>query len=322
MSAPEISVVVASHDRPVRLRWLLNALEEQTVPRERWEVIVAHDSRGPETDQLLSTHPLAQDGTLRFVRLPPGSAPPGANRNAALKLARAPLIAFTDDDCRPPTDWLARSLAAAKRNPGAIVQGRTIKDPAERFILHAPHTHSQIISPPSPWAECCNIVYPKDLIERAGGFREETYTGEDTELAMRCKALGAEYVGDPAMVTRHAVVELSLFKLLRGLWRWQDLPVLIKRHPDMRKAFPLWIFWKRSHAWLPSFLAGLWLGQRRGLQWTVLCVPFLTHTMPTHGTDPRGRYRNFVETPSRVAVVITEFVVLAIGSIRHRGLLL
>src|SRR2546426_5419523 len=100
MSTPEISVVVASHDRPLRLRWFLNALEEQTLPRDRWEIVVAHDSVGPETDELLSTHPLAQDGTLRFVKLPASSAPPGANRNAALKLARAPLIAFTDDDCR------------------------------------------------------------------------------------------------------------------------------------------------------------------------------------------------------------------------------
>src|SRR6478735_4805058 len=81
---PEISVVVASHDRPVRLRWLLNALEEQTLARERWEVVVAHDSSGPETEALLRDHPLARDGTLRHASLPAGSAPPGANRNAAL----------------------------------------------------------------------------------------------------------------------------------------------------------------------------------------------------------------------------------------------
>jgi glycosyltransferase involved in cell wall biosynthesis len=322
MSTPEISVVVASHDRPVRLRWLLNALEEQTLPRERWEVIVAHDSEGPETDKLLTTHPLAQDGTLRYVKLPPSSAPPGANRNAALELARAPVIAFTDDDCRPPADWLARALHAARRHPGAIVQGHTTKDPAESNILNAPHTHSQWIVPPSPWAECCNIVYPKELIERAGGFRVETYTGEDTDLAMRCKALGAEYVGEPSLVNYHAIGEISFLRMLRGLWRWQDLPVLIKRHPEMRKAFPMWIFWKRAHVWLPGFLAGLWLGHRRGLQWTVLCVPYVAHTMPTHGTHPRGRYRNLMEMPSKLAVTITEFVVLVIGSIRHRSLLI
>ena len=35
----DVSVVVPSHERPLRLRWLLNALEEQTLP-ERWELLV------------------------------------------------------------------------------------------------------------------------------------------------------------------------------------------------------------------------------------------------------------------------------------------
>src|SRR4051794_18197745 len=117
-SAPEISVVVASHDRAVRLRWLLNALEEQTLPPECWEVVVGHDSAGPETEELLRTHPLAASGRLSHVRLPPGSAPPGANRNAALALARGETVAFTDDDCRPPTQWLEHALAAARQQPG------------------------------------------------------------------------------------------------------------------------------------------------------------------------------------------------------------
>src|SRR5213593_4083172 len=60
MADPLISVVVPSHERPLRLRWLLNALEEQTLAREQWEVIVAHDS-GPETQELLREHPLAAD---------------------------------------------------------------------------------------------------------------------------------------------------------------------------------------------------------------------------------------------------------------------
>ena len=37
---PEISVALATRDRPVRLRWLLNALEEQTLARDRFEVVV------------------------------------------------------------------------------------------------------------------------------------------------------------------------------------------------------------------------------------------------------------------------------------------
>src|SRR3954447_9385248 len=128
---PEISVVIASHDRPVRLRWLLNALEEQTLAPERFDVGVGHDSHDPETETLLHSHPLTEAGRLRSVRLPAGSAPPGRNRNAALGLVGAPLVVFTDDDCRPPPEWLERALVAAHRHPGAIVQGTTRPDPDE-----------------------------------------------------------------------------------------------------------------------------------------------------------------------------------------------
>ena len=322
MPTPEVAVVVPSHDRPLRLRWLLNALADQTVARERFEVIVGHDSAGPETEELLTTHELARDGTLRHATLPPGSAPPGANRNAALELVRAPLVAFTDDDCRPPRNWVEQVLAAAERHPGAIVQGATVKDPDELAITHATNYHSQWIRPPTPWGECCNVLYPREWIERAGGFKEDTYTGEDTDLLYRCRKLGAEYVGDPEMLTFHAIVETTLLKRMKGLARWGDLPVLVKRHPELRDAFPLWIFWKRTHVWLPLFAAGAVMGQRRHLGWTALCVPWLLHGVPVHGTTPRGRLRELSEVPGRLLVDTTEFAVLTAGSVRHRSLLI
>ena len=74
--APELSVVVPSHNRPLRLRWLLNALETQSLDPEKFEVVVVHDS-GPETDELLETHPLSGAGRLRSERIPPGTGKPG-----------------------------------------------------------------------------------------------------------------------------------------------------------------------------------------------------------------------------------------------------
>jgi GT2 family glycosyltransferase len=315
----EVSVVIPSHARRLRLRWLLNSLEEQTLPRERWEVVVSHDSAEEETERLLTEHPLARAGVLRHVTLAAGTALPGRNRNAAWRLARAPLIAFTDDDCRPPAQWLANALAAAQRHPGAIVQGATMPDPEEGEIGRtAPHSHSQSIWPPTLRAECCNIVYPREVLERCGGFPEDMLVGEDTALAQMAVGSGVPFVGAPEVVTRHAIDEVSLARLLRGSWRWQGLPLLVRRHPRVRVLFPLGLFWKRTHVWALPAVAGVALMRRSRLA-SLLTVPYLVHATPArHGQHPRGRFRAIAELPGLFAVDLSEMAALAWGSIRHR----
>lgn len=319
---PRIAVVVASHDRPLRLRWLLNALEEQTLDRRLWEIVVADGSTGHEAAAVLRDHPLAREGTLRHLTLPPSPGSAGRLRNAGWRLARAPLIAFTDDDCRPPPEWLERALVAAEQSPGAIVQGATRPDPDEQGLLRAPHRHTQLIEPPTPFAQACNIVYPRRVLERVGGFREEPVrTGEDAELALRARAAGTPYVGAPEVLTYHAVEPMWLPRRLHSSWRWQDLALLVKRHPEARRHYPLRIFWKRTHACLALAAAGLVLGRRKPLV-GLLALPWLWEARPRYGPTPRGRLRALAELPSAMAVDVAEAAALAVGSARHRTLFL
>jgi glycosyltransferase involved in cell wall biosynthesis len=320
--APEIAVVVASHDRPLRLRWLLEALSEQTLERERFEVVVAHDSTGLETDALLRAHPLAGHGTLRHVRRPPGSSPPGANRNAAWRAARAPIVAFTDDDCRPPREWLARALQAARAHPGAIVQGATHPDPDERRLLYAPVHHKQDIEPPTAWAQTCNIVYPRELLERLGGFDEARMVGEDAALAAAARESGVDVVAAPDVLTYHAVVPVPLPRYLRALRRWEDLPLLVREHPTVRWLFPLGLFWKWPHAWLPLALAGIPLTRRTYGLSLLLALPWAKASLPYYGPGKRNLVFRLRQLPRRLAIDLTEMAVLARGSVRHRAPLL
>jgi len=315
----KLSVVVASHDRPLRLRWLLNALEEQTLEREVYEVVVAHDSSGPETEELLRSHPLAAAGVLRHITFAAGPGP-ATKRNAAWRLACGETILFTDDDCRPPADWLANALAAVERHPAAIVQGTTRVDPDELAVKHhAPHARSQEVTPPTPFAQTCNIAYPRALLERTGGFDEALplAAGEDTDLAIRAQALGADMVAAPEVLTYHAVEAVTLPARLRETWRWQHLAYVVRRHPQLREHMPLRLFWKPSHARLAPALVGLALARRHPLA-LLLAAPWVAASRPSYGSSPRGLARAASELPARMAIDAVETAAMARGAVRHR----
>jgi glycosyltransferase involved in cell wall biosynthesis len=322
VTTPAAAIAVSTHDRTLRLRWLLNSLTEQT--RSDFEVIVAHDSPSPETGELLRTHPLAQSGRLRSLSFPPRSVLPGAKRNAAWQEATANLILFTDDDCRPRADWVECAVAGAASSPGAILQGLTVPDPDESAVLRgAPWAHTVLVEPPTAWAETCNIAYPRELLARIDGFDPELRVGEDTDVAIRAREAGAELIGSPEMVVYHAVEEQFLPGKLRSLGRWRDMAMLVKRHPQMRRHMWGGIWWKPEHAALTGALAGAALacgGHRTA--GAALALPWLALATRHRGYRPRGLLRSATELPGRAAIDATEMVVLAQGSARYRTLLL
>jgi GT2 family glycosyltransferase len=230
-------------------------------------------------------------------------------------------VVFTDDDCRPPEQWLERVLEAARGHPGAIIQGPIEGDPDEAVIRRAPFPNTQSFSRvPRPWAECCNIVYPRELIEAVGGFAEDVRVGEDTDLNLRARATGASYLGDARMGTFHAIEEASLRQSIRSAWRWGEVAILLKRHPELRRELPLRLFWKREHALLLLALAGIMLGRHRVAS-AAVCLPWaLSHR--THGGGVRGRIRQLLELPGWVAIDMTELVALTASSLRHRTIVL
>ncbi len=315
--APELSIVVPSHRRRIRLRWLLNALEDQTLARERFEVIVA--TTNDELAAIVTEHPLG----ARHVR--PHASSPSAQRNAGWRAARSPLILFTDDDCRPDPAWAERMLAAAAEHPGAIVQGATGSDPLEWAVLSSPHARTLRVRPPGPFAQTCNILYPRELLERAGGFDEgfPGPAGEDLDLALRARALGADYVGAPEARVWHAVEGNALPGAVRIAWKWADIPYLVKRHPELRREhrYPLRIFWRTRHFQFALAACGVALA-RRSRVFALLAGPYLHRLATRRGTKRRDVAASVVEIPSHALVDAVEVGALAWGSVKHRTLVL
>jgi glycosyltransferase involved in cell wall biosynthesis len=316
--SPEISVVIATRDRPVRLAAALEALRAQTIGTGRFEVIVVDDGSGPQTRELLAR--LSDDDGLGVQVIRLAGNGPAAARNAGWRAATAPLIAFTDDDCEPTPSWLEAVLGMAAASPGAIVQGVTGPIPREAELLNRPFTRTRSIPGPNPWFATCNIAYPRGLLERLGGFDElfPEALGEDTDLGWRALETGAhvEFAGDA--VVHHAVEDLGPAGYMRHALRGADAVYAFRRHPGLRaQALRYGVFRNPSLARLALALAGLALARR----WRVaalLALPYARNVLGRSMASDAGP----AVAPYLVAYDLAQAYTSLRGSIRHRTLVL
>ena len=314
---PEISVVVATHQRAVRLSSLLDALEQQTLPREKFEVVVVDDGSTDDTPRVLEEAVASRPLDLRVVRREAAGGPATA-RNAGWKVARGGIVAFTDDDCRPTPGWLEALLDAGAGRPGRIVQGRTGPDPAESERL-GPFARTVEVSGPSPYFQTCNIAYPRDLLEELGGFDESfpVPAGEDGDLGHRAVRQGAVRTFAPDAVVHHAVDEVGPLGILRRATRVTGEIPAFRLHPELRAVLGNGVFYKSSH---PLFLqAALALGlATRHPSSAIFALPYALH-MRGRAQRSRGALRH---VPFFVVHDAVEIAATVRGAVRHRTLVL
>jgi glycosyltransferase involved in cell wall biosynthesis len=128
VTSPAIAVVVPTHDRAHLLPRLVACLEAQR-DVSAFEVVIVDDASTDDTPRVLAALVGRSALTMRVERLA-SNAGPATARNVGWRATSAPLVAFTDDDCLPQPQWLARLLAAA--DAADIVQGRTLPEPSQR----------------------------------------------------------------------------------------------------------------------------------------------------------------------------------------------
>lgn len=96
-----ISVVVCTHNGARTLEACCVSLENQTLSKSSYEVIVVNDASTDTTADILSKH---------NVKVITNNSNKGlsASRNIGIQNTQADLVAFTDDDCVVGNDWLEK----------------------------------------------------------------------------------------------------------------------------------------------------------------------------------------------------------------------
>lgn len=222
-SVLRISVVLPTYNRLDRLRRVLDALAQQTLPCETFEVIVVSDGSTDGTNAFLER--LETPFCLRPIFQENGGV--AVARNAGLAWARAPFVLFVDDDVVPDPDLLAAHL---RRHDGlgkpAVVIGPMLTPadfPMPPWVRweQAMLTKQYEAMIEGAWQPTARQFYtgnsslPRRQLQESGGFDGRFRRAEDVELAYRLAGMGLSFFFAPEAIGYHFAE--------RSFSSWQDI---------------------------------------------------------------------------------------------------
>jgi GT2 family glycosyltransferase len=203
-----ISVVVPTYNRATTLARCLDGLAAQTYAER--EIIVVDDGGSESAAEVVSLFP-----AMRLVRQT--HAGPAAARNRGIEAAAGEIVAFTDDDCLPPSDWLVRLAEGFCRHPevagvgGLLLAPKELRkaNPLARFeayvtqVRHAAGEREILGGFDCPSGGTNNMAYRREALSAVGGFDESFRyaAGEDADLKLRLAQNGALFLYLPVAVT-------------------------------------------------------------------------------------------------------------------------
>jgi GT2 family glycosyltransferase len=227
MPGPQISVVIPVRDGALTLPALLDALEAQTLARDRFEIVVvdngSRDGSGAR----------ARERGVRVVDEPrPNRA---RARNRGVDGARGAQIAFTDADCLPAPGWLSALSACLAGAPlaGGAVELVAGERPSRWEQLERLWRFRQEAAVAQGWAATANLGVRRDAFLAVAGFDPAyRHIGEDVDFCLRARAAGYALVWCPRAVVRHRAETTAPGVLRRAVIhgyssnqharRWQD----------------------------------------------------------------------------------------------------
>lgn len=184
MEKIKLSVIVPTYNRLTLLKTQVQALLNQSISEEKYEILIVNDGSSDGTKEYLDR--LQKNRTnLRIFHNQNGG--PARARNTALSHAKGRIVAFTDDDCVVDTHWLATILDEFKS--GLIgLQGLTYTDREDI----TPLTHQIDNETGHNSIPTCNAAYLRELLNEIGGF-DETFPyphNEDADIGWQMQEKG------------------------------------------------------------------------------------------------------------------------------------
>jgi glycosyltransferase involved in cell wall biosynthesis len=228
--APAVSVVISSFNRAHALRAAVRALIDQDVPPGlEFEIIVVDNNSTDETPRVVSEL-AALSPRVRYVFERRQGVSYG--RNAGIRAARAPIVAFTDDDNVAAREWVARVHETFEEHPEAAAAGGRV---LPRWIGAPPawldNRHwsplaildygSRPFYTSAEDPRCllsANLAVRRKVFSTIGEFSPRFPRCQDHELLIRLWRAGARVLYTPALVVYAPVEAERLTRRYHRTW--------------------------------------------------------------------------------------------------------
>ncbi len=206
----KFSIIIPTYNDWKRLQQCVMALENQTLSRDQYEVIVVDNSEDgviPGEVNLPSSVQLIHESQ-------PGSY---AARNRGAIAATGDIFAFTDSDCIPDKNWLKNAQKYFNETNDMVGGKVEIFQPAGGskygYLYERATAFPQHNNVPMGKGVTANLFVKKEVFEKVGGFDAEIKSGGDWEFTLRCTQAGYKMVYADDVQIKHPARNLhTIFK--------------------------------------------------------------------------------------------------------------
>ena len=215
MDKPFISVIIPTWRKKQVLTGCLNSLLGQNYPQDRFEIILVSQKKINPINKKVKT-----------ILIPKGQNHAEA-RNVCASYARGEIIAFCDDDCLLPENWLSAAASYFIHKKADLVGGPVLppqKAPfryraagylaGSRFTVGFAAPRHRALFPERSANEfdliLANTFIRKDVFEKFGGFDKNQVPCEENFLYAKLKNNGYRLLYSPSIACTHPAKPIFL----------------------------------------------------------------------------------------------------------------
>jgi glycosyltransferase involved in cell wall biosynthesis len=266
---PFVSVVICTRNRPQKIGNAVESVLANTYPN--FDLTVVDQSANDDTETLLRRVG-QRDGRVRYRRMSKSGA--SRARNMGIASTSGPIVAFTDDDCLVPSDWIEKIVAAFKeQRDGELMYGQVLAAYPENGGVTPALRIEKLerldrVNGFRVFGMSANFAARRSLFERAGTFDKMLGAGgqlksaEDFDLAYRAYRRNAVILLRPEVIVRHD-----------GRRELEELPALLRsygfgdgafysKHVRCKDLFAAWLATKFVGVQGAKFIVKSALGRR------------------------------------------------------------